>query len=193
MVEPRKVLLHALSLAALALLCQCASSGPKLTRAITLEPGQLLRVSLMQVQSGQTLALQNASYSRPADVYSDEKSDRNVKVIDDGEMQQLLDVLAGQGMFERAAPLPAGNARELIAVQQGDQRWIWSRQVNNTADLEAFSTSRACIMGLYNATTAFHKANLSSKDLDAERRRIEQTSAEAKQKAQQAEPKGPPK
>jgi hypothetical protein len=190
MAKPRTALLQSLSVALPVLLCQCASPGPTLQRVVTLESGQLVRISLVQVQGGQTLTLQNASYSKPADVYSDPAGDRTVKVIDDEEVQKLLDVLAGQGMFERAAPLPAGDARELIAVQQGDRRWIWSRRAASTVDVEAFGNARVCVMAVYNSTTAYHKAQLSGRDLDAEKDRIEKASAEARQKAEQ---KGPPK
>lgn len=192
MAKHRTALLQSSSVVLLALLCQCATSGPPVQRVLQVEPGQMVRVSLLQVQNGQALTLQNASYSKPADVYSDPATDRAVKVVDDEEMQKLLDVLAGQGLFDRATSLPAGDARETITVQQGDRRWVWSRRPGSVAEIEAFGKGRICVMTLYNSTTAYHKAQLSSQDLEAEQRRIEQASAAARQKAEQ-EPKGPPK
>lgn len=177
------------SAAFLLFLCaQCANPGPPLQRTVTVQPGQLLRVSHLQA-NGPTLALQNASYSPAEDVYSDGGNNPSLKVVDDAEMQKLLDAFGGQGLFEHAAGAAAGG-RETIVVQQGDRRWAWARPTPDSPSMESFANARQYFVVLYNSVTAYHHSEVGGRGFEAEQRRVQQAGAEARAKAQR---QGPPK
>src|SRR5262245_61258429 len=102
-----------------------ASSTPALPRAVTVEPGQRVRVELADRTSQRTFALQNVSSGTRSDVYAG--TDALVKVVDDAALQRLLDVLAGQGMFDRAGPAAEPGAKAAIVVETAQRRFVWSR------------------------------------------------------------------
>ncbi|HLQ36382.1 MAG TPA: hypothetical protein VK348_01175 [Planctomycetota bacterium] len=173
----------------LLLLGQC-SSAPAPRRELEVQKGQRTSVSLTQTATGQSIAMQNESAGSRVEVYSDRNNDRAPKVIDDAQMQALLDVLAAYGFFANAVPLPDGDAREFLAIEQGDRRWVWSRNVRaDAAVVQAFGQARGYVMALYNQTTGYQARTISAKDLDAERQRIEQSGEAAKRKLQQGPPK----
>lgn len=176
----------------LALLLQCSGSPVVTSRVVAVERGERVVVGLTQSGSGHTLLLQNASYSPPVDVYSDPASESLLKVLADDEMQRLLDVLGGLGMFDRAGPAAAG-AREVLSVRSGDRSWFWSRLPGST-DVEAFGNARAAVMAVYNGTTAYHRANVTSRDFAAERDRVEREGQAALQRAMRgSKRKDPPR
>jgi hypothetical protein len=179
-------------LALLVLFAQCASQAG-LPHVVTIASGKRTRVLLTQIDSRQTLALQNESSGSQKQIYSDSAGDLAEKVVADDELQRLVDLLAQQGMFQKAGAGAAPGAKELLVVEQDGKRWIWSRlnAAQTTADeLMAFSRARTYVMAVYNSAVAYHTRKLTGKDLEAERERVLQSSKAALQKA---ENQGPPK
>src|SRR5262245_9383064 len=169
----------------------CAAAAAPLPRALTIEPGRRTRVLLTEVKSGRTLVLQNASSGKPSEDYSDRDGDQFVKVAGDADLQQLLDVLAQQGMFEHPAAVP-GDARDLLVVDTGERRWVWPRRLFGLQEAEMpFHEARAYFLTVYNQALALRSGDLQKADLQAERARVRSDSDAAQKHLQGLQ--GPPK
>jgi hypothetical protein len=161
----------------LLLFAACAVSSSAAPR---IEAGQRTRVLLTDTRSGRTLVLQNLSSGSRNEVYRDSNGDAMVKVIDDRELQQLLDVLAMKGMFDLAGPAPAPGARVLLAVEQAGRAFVWSRPPASTETLDqvrAFDEGRGYVMTVYNAAIAHHASDLRDSDSAQMRELVEKDRA----------------
>lgn len=165
--------------APLLLLCLAAcTSQPQLPRALVVAPGQRTRIELVDFGTKVSLVLQNGSSGSLADVYSDSRGTVSTKVIADEELQQLLDVLAAQGMFAAAGAAAAPEARAAIVVEQPDRRFVWSRprpRPDNLDAVRAFDEGRGYVMTVYNSATAFHA--LDEEEMAAMRAAIQRAKA----------------
>ncbi|MGE3174730.1 MAG: hypothetical protein AB7O97_19015 [Planctomycetota bacterium] len=171
-------------------LAACAASS--LPREVQIEPGRRTLVSLADLRSGHTLVLQNLSSGSRGDIYGDDGSSDLVKVVPDESLQQLLDVLAAQGMFAQATSTPAPGARAVLTVELPERRYVWSRPTPSAATLEqiqAFEAGRGYVLAVYNSETAYHRGSV--QDLyhegsevfrPVDRANIEQVKAAAKAK-----------
>lgn len=169
----------------LLLLAACASSSA-LPRAVTIPAGERVRVVLLDVARNRAFALQNLSSGSRREIYADTGNDTLVKVVDDTRLQQLLDVLAARGMFERAGDAPVPGARAAIAVELQGRRLVWSRPVpngTNTTDVQAFEEGRGYVLAIYNDETAYQKARIDDFAPDT-RGRIERAKAGTTQPGQ---------
>lgn len=196
-VRSRALAVCALATLALTCLPACAG-GPSGRSQVTVKSGERTRLLLAQAGATQPLQLQNASAAAAREVYSDAQSDKGLKVIDDEQMQKLLDVLADNGFFAHAVPLPAGDAKETIAIEQHGKTWVWSRRPFGPSPIEeitAFGTAKAYVLSVYNSATSFHaQKGITGDALEREKSRIEQSSKAAKEKAQnQGKQEAPPR
>lgn len=179
-----RVLSRAAGAAALLLCCQCAS-GPNLPRVVTVVEGERVRVSFTEVSDNRTLSLQNVSSGAKETVYKDPKSDLGTKVVDDARLQLLLDMLAQAGMFQRTAPVASSTARELLVVEQGGRKLVWSRgpvKVDGIEAVQAFDQARAYFLAMFNAATAFHSRNWDKFELVEEQARMEASGKVARER-----------
>lgn len=150
---------RSLLLAATLVVTSCAS-GPSLARAVTVETGQATRVSLMQRTRTTTLLLQNASSVEKAQFYGGSNAQNLGKVVADDRLQALLDVFAEKGMFANAAATAPHDARDVLVVEQGSTRWVWSRRLAGTQASEvAFHEAKGYFLEVYNSATAYHGAS----------------------------------
>lgn len=138
----------------------------------------------MQFTSGQAFTLQNASSGSPSEVYSDQRADRMTKVVSDGEVQALVDILAEHGMFEHGAPAAPPDAREALVVEFPGRRWVWTRSRRPGDPAEAaFQDARGYFLALYNSSVAYHSAPTDAvPDLAGQRDRIQRDAAVAREK-----------
>lgn len=179
-----RVLSRTAGAAVLLLCCQCAS-GPDLPRVLTVVEGERVRVSFTEVSDNRTLSLQNASSGTKETVYKDPKSDLGTKVVEDGRLQLLLDMLAQAGMFQRTAPAASASARELLVVDQGGRKLVWSRgpvKEDGIDAVKAFDQARAYFLAMYNGATAFHSRNWDKFDLVEEQARMEASGKVARER-----------
>lgn len=166
---------------ATSLLVACASD-PGLPRAVTIEPGRPVRVLLQRTSQAQTFLLQNASSTEAADFYRD--AGPFAKVVPDAQLQALLDVLAAKGLFAAGNVPVAGDAREMLAVEQSGQRWAWARRRGGTAaEAVAFQEALAYFLEVYNSSTAYHPSE-QTPDLMAERDRLRREAEAARARHQ---------
>lgn len=170
-------------------LAGCAG-GPGPSRAITIEAGRPTRVLLQQIQQRQTFLLQNASSTSAADFYRGDMPSL-AKIAPDAQLQALLDILAGKGMFQDGGMLQHGqgnvpaDARDVLAVEQGGRTWTWvRRQAGVQADEMAFHEARSYFLDLYNQSQAYHSSDRGL-DLKAEQARVRREAEAAKAKLQQ--------
>jgi hypothetical protein len=170
------------ALAAIPLLvAACASSRP-----VQVVQGQRTRVVLTDVAAQRSFALQNASSGAANEVYSDRSADDAVKVVTDANLQQLLDVLATQGMFERAAAAAAPDARDLLVVESGGRRWVWSRRLRGIDAAELpFHEARSYFLTFYNSVVAWHAGDVDRQGFAAEQARAQQGGEAARQRLEQ--------
>lgn len=120
-------------------------------------------------QSGRSFALQNLSSGSRPEVYSDTRGTTLAKVLPDADLQQLLDVLASKGMFLRASAAHAPDARSVIAVEQPERAYYWSRPAVDPSKgpddqplVKAFDEGRAYVLAIYNSEIAYHAGSLES-------------------------------
>lgn len=140
-------------------------------------------VRYVQFTSNLVFSLQNASSGSKAEVYGDAHRDRSVKVISDGELQALMDILAEHGMFERATAAAPLEARESIVVEMPDRRWVWTRLHQSGVVDEPFHAARGYFLALYNGAVAYHgNEDEPVPDLAGQRERIQRDAAAAREK-----------
>ncbi len=187
-VRPRSTRLPSLLLAALgggiASLGACAG-GPDVAEGPRIEHGRRTTVRYVQFASGQMFTLQNASSGAAREIYSDEKRDRTAKVVGDGELQALIDILTEQGLLQHATGAAAPDAREALVVEFPDRRWIWSPVRRAGHHDAAFHDSRGYFLALYNGAVAFHgnaEHDGAPPDLKGQQERIQRDAAIAREK-----------
>jgi|KBSSwiStaDraftv2_1062776.scaffolds.fasta_scaffold472017_2 hypothetical protein len=166
-----------------------ASSAASLPRAVTIAPGERIRVELADRTSQRTFALQNVSSGPRSNVYGG--ADSLLKVVDDQELQRLLDVLAAQGMFDHAGPAADPGSKAAIVVETPQRRYVWSRPQPIPANYDAlqqFEAGRGYVLALYNSETAYHGGTLEN-FAPKTRADIENKSAEARGHRDQGPPK----
>ncbi|HEX5054431.1 MAG TPA: hypothetical protein VFZ65_21815 [Planctomycetota bacterium] len=160
----------------------CASS-PELPRSVTIETGRRTSVTLTQTQGRMVLALQNESSGGAAQVYSDERSNPLAKVVPDAQLQALLDVFTAKGLFNTSMSTVPPDARDVLAVEQGGQRWIWARRQAGIDAEPLFHEAKAYFLDVYNSSTAYHgHADDERPDLKGEMQRAHEDALTAKQK-----------
>lgn len=146
-------------------LAACASPLP---RVIAIAPGDRIRVQVVDLgANGHTFTMQNASSADRAKVYRDTAGEVGLKLVADDRLQQLLDVLAAQGMFEKTSTSTISGSRAAIVVEQGDRRMIWSRPLATPANVEpirVFEESRAYVLSVYNSAAAYRTTDLGNID-----------------------------
>lgn len=175
----RTALRVALGSAALLAAAACAS-GPSLHRVLTVENGRRTTVRLVQFTEGRVFTLQNGSSGSAAEVYSDARSDTLTKVIDDGLLQNLLDVFAERGLFAAASPRAPAEANDAIIVEQDDRRFVFHRAAPGAAG--SYDEARAYFLEAYNLAEAFHSSTIHRGDLEAEDSRARRSGEAARQK-----------
>lgn len=171
-------------------LAACASPLP---RVVTIAPGERTRVQVIDLgANGHTFTVQNASSTDREKVYRDTAGESGLKLVADDRLQQLLDVLAAQGMFAKAGAAPMAGSRAAIVVEQGSRRMVWSRPLATPENVElirVFEESRAYVLSVYNAASAYRATELDQIDpklrakIEAEKQKTEQArikAAEAK-------------
>ncbi|MEI6128641.1 MAG: hypothetical protein WCR59_01090 [Planctomycetota bacterium] len=170
-------------------LAGCAAPLP---RIVTVTPGEQTKVVIHDFANNRTFSLQNVSAGSRAEVYRQGAGDLDLKVVEDQRLQELLDVLAAQGMFQHSTEQPLPSARAAILVTQGERRMAWSRPLADPANLElirAFDESRAYVLTVYNAATAYHSRKISDQDAAGLRTAIEAQKAKLEaQNAKQLKP-----
>jgi hypothetical protein len=162
----------------LLLFSACAAASPVVSSAVRIEAGRRTRILLSDLRSGQTLVLQNLSSGSRSEVYGDSQGNASVKVVADDTLQQLIDVLAAQGMFAQSTAMPAPGARAVLAVEQPGRNYVWSRPDPAAATLEqvrAFDEGRGYVMAVYNSETSYHQ-----RDVDALPKELRQKIEQAK-------------
>jgi hypothetical protein len=160
------------------------SSAPRLKRELTIVPGERTTVRLLSTQGTLALSLHNTSAQTSPALYGAESGDVDPgsKVVDDVNLQTLLDVFAEKGMFATALREVPRDARDVLAVEHGEQRWVWAvsgdlkarlaRQQQGTDQADrAFHEARAEFLSLYNSSEAFHGTG-KVPDFDAENARV---------------------
>lgn len=150
------------------------SSGPSLSRALEVTPGQRTTVHLLQVNGSLALSLQNDMEQERAKVYGEATSaiDPGRKVVADADLQALLDVFSDKGMFAASLDEVPADARDALIVEQGDRRWIWVRRQRGVQQAEAtFHEARAYFLSLYNSSVAYHGTGLARPDFRTENAR----------------------
>lgn len=187
----RSVVFHALrslcrlALAAAPLLGAGCSSGPDLTRVVTIEEGQPVSVRYEQYQSGLRQTLLTEGVVAAHELYSARESDPLAKVMSTEQMQVLLDALATYGFFDRARTLDPGESVSSIAVRIDDRELLWAKRPTMELDeLTGYHQALAAFLNLYNATEAFHSSG-ESRILD-EGERIRRRNEEALRRARGA-------
>ena len=165
------------------LLAGCADSSPDLPRVLEIEAGRRTRIVILD-QAGRSFALQNLSSGSRPEVYGDTSGTTLAKVVTDADLQQLLDVLASKGLFERATSAAAPGAKSVLVVEQPGRSFYWSRPAvdptrgpDEQPGVKAFAEGRAYVLSIYNSEVAYHAGSLESfspenrKKIEAERRR----------------------
>ena len=166
-----------------------ASSASSLPRAVTITPGQRVRIELADRTNQRTFALQNVSSGHRSDLYGG--ADTLLKVVDDQELQRLLDVLAAQGMFDHAGAAADPASKAAIVVETPEHRYVWSRPQPIPANydlLQQFEAGRGYVLAVYNSETAYHGGTLDN-FAPKTRADIESKSAEARGRRDQGPPK----
>ncbi|MCB9887832.1 MAG: hypothetical protein H6838_20270 [Planctomycetes bacterium] len=166
-----------------ALIGGCAS-GPDIASGPRLEPGRRTTVRFVQFTTGQAFSLQNASSGSADEIYSDKRADRLTKVVSDGEVQALVDILAEHGMFTYGAAAAPSDAREALVVEFPGKRWVWTRpRLPGDAVEAAFQDARGYFLALYNMSVAYHSMPGDEvPDLAGQRERIQRDAAAAREK-----------
>jgi hypothetical protein len=178
---PALAFVRILQLFVAACLAVACSSGPALRRDLALVPGELTTVRLLAVKGSLALALQNVSAQQPADVYgrTSAEVDPGRKVVDDVNLQTLLDLFSEKGMFATALAEVPGDARDVLAVEQGRRRWIWALSGDPQRRLaqrqqgaeRTFQEAQAEFLHLYNSSVGFHGTGEDRPDFRAENAR----------------------
>lgn len=158
---PRHILLLVLASG----LCQC-SSGPNLSRAVTIGPNEPARVVFHQAKSSkvpkdltQTLCT-DAVVSDRASFYSDPSTDQFTKVLGQNNMQLLLDGLATAGFFKSSRQQVIPGSSAYLRAEVGNQVYILSRNANFPAEERmAFTQSWGVFIEIYNATNAYRSGD----------------------------------
>jgi hypothetical protein len=157
----------------------CAS-GPQLPRALEVAEGELTTVRLLQIEGKLQLSLQNESAGHADQVYAALSPDPSRKVVSDADLQALLDVFAGQGMFAQSLAQVPPDARDVLTVQAGDRTWTWVRRQRGVQQGEAaFHEARAYFLALYNSSVAYHGTGEDRPDFGTESRRAKVDAATA--------------
>lgn len=179
----RPSLLLAASLAGFACLQACGSTLPALPRALTVTPGERVQIALITDKGERVFRVQNASSGSRNEVYSDPKSQAWTKVLSDKDLQQLLDVLTAQGLFEHSTAAPTPTARETLMVENEGQRWYWAHNTSDLADLRSkFLAAESYFLTAWNQAVAYSSTSMSREDLEAARARAQRSSDEAQRK-----------
>ena len=128
-----------------------------LPRSVTIEAGQPTTLTWIP-HNGPELSLRNASCGHAADVYST-GADPGCKVVPDHKLQKLLDVFTAEELFALSLPVPPGNARDVMRLDQSGTTWFWARRGSYTDPREqAFLKVQNYFLALYNDSTAYHSA-----------------------------------
>jgi hypothetical protein len=168
-----------------ACLAVACSSAPQLKRELAIVPGEPTTVRLLSTQGTLSLSLRNASAQQSKALYGADSGeiDPGSKVVDDVNLQTLLDVFAEKGMFANALQDVPRGARDVLAVDHGERRWVWAisgdrqarlaqQQQDGGAAERAFQEARAEFLSLYNSAEAFHGTGGKPIDFEAENRRV---------------------
>ena len=157
--------------------CGC-QSGPEIVRAVTLEPGDAVRVVYRDQAKGLALTLQNDSIETAQTLYSRGNADPFVKVARDADLQALLDALATYGFFQFARPVPPGGERPALLVEINNQLLTWERQVASLArpeDLQDFNSCSGLFLATYNGTDSFHAGvGMTAEDMKRQQQALQQ-------------------
>jgi hypothetical protein len=146
----------------------------------------LTTVVLRQVEGNLTLSLQNDSAGNPEQVYAALSSDPSRKVVGDADLQALLDVFAGQGLFAQGVSAVPPDARDVLTVQTGDRTWTFVRRQRGVQQSEAaFHEARAYFLALYNSSVAYHGTGEGRPDFRTEGRRAQVDAATATSRLRQ--------
>lgn len=165
-----------------ALFAACAGGGPVRRAAVAVEPRQATRVSLTQLSPMQALVLTTRGGRSQAEIFESNPPDALLKVLDDGEMQGLIDVLDQQGMFAATRSMPPPDARDVLVVEHGDRRWLWwrTKALGQQPDEMPFHQAKAAFLAVYNDAMAFRDGR--GTDFEAERQRTRAAGESARQK-----------
>ena len=107
------------------------SCAAPLPRVVTVAAGDRTRVQVVDLNaSGHTFTVQNASSADPKKVYRDTAGETGLKFVEDHSLQQLLDVLAAQGMFANTQATTMSGSRAAIIVEQGDRRMHYASDLH---------------------------------------------------------------
>lgn len=179
---PSTSLVIAVLTALLSVLLSGCASGPDIASGPQIEPGRRTVVRYVQFTSSQVFSLQNASSGSKAEVYGDAQRDRSVKVVGDGELQALIDILTENGMLDKATATAAPDARESLVIEMPDRRWIWTRQGRGLEDVD-FHNARGYFLAMFNSAVAYHgNADEEVPDLEGQRQRIRRDANAAREK-----------
>lgn len=165
----------------LLLFAACAASSA-LPRAVTIAPGDRVRVQLIDLTTGRAFELRNRSSGSRDAVYGEARTE-SIKVVEDAQLQKLLDVLASKGLFDRPDAAPPPGTRAAITVESGGRRHLWARPVPTPTNLDAvgsFEEGRAYVLAVYNSETSFGLGTIDSFDPQT-RQRMEQAKSAAEQ------------
>lgn len=160
------------------------SSAPDLARKLTVKPGELTIVRLVQVTGKHSWSLRNVSAQLPTAVYTPNSLDVDPdrKVVDDANLQLLLDVFATKGMFDASYTEVPPASRDALIVEQGQRRWVWAVSTDKHARIAAmqrgdkseqvFAEARAEFLELYNSSMAFHGSGDQRPSFETEQKRL---------------------
>jgi hypothetical protein len=174
------------------LLAVCAfvacASGPRLARVVTVNEGETTRIRLLAGTS-LVLSLQNESSIAAGALYGEARSAKELgaKVVDDVDLQALLDVFAERGMFPHSLVDVPADARDVLVVESGGQRWLWARRglAGDPAAEQSFGDARTYFLALYNSSIAYHGAGPGKPNFGGENLRARSTAADARARLEQ--------
>lgn len=156
--------------------------GPRLARAVTIQDGER---TIVRLHSGPSLVLtlENASARTSGAAYGNARSPDELgrKVVADADLQALLDVFAERGMFAQTVATLPPDARDVLLVESGGQRWQWARrQPGVQATEQDFHEARAYFLSLYNSNVAFHGTDANRPNFISEQVRASTAAANAR-------------
>ncbi len=179
---------YRLQLAFLLAAAAACASGPTLARVVTVKEGQPTRMRLFAGTS-LVLSLQNESSIAAGALYGEARSPKELgaKVVDDVDLQALLDVFAERGMFPQSLPDVPAEARDVLVVESGGQRWLWARRglAGDPAAEQAFGDARGYFLALYNSSIAYHGAGQGKPNFGSENLRARSSAADARTRLEQ--------
>lgn len=180
---PRPHLFLAASLAGFLCLQACGTSSPALPRVLTVTSGERVQITLITDQGERVFKVQNASSGSRNEVYSDPESQAWTKVLPDKDLQQLLDVLTAQGLFEYSAAAPIATARDTLMVESAGRSWYWAHNNSDLATLrQKFLAAESYFLTAWNQAVAYSSTSMNRADLEAASARAQRSSTDAQRK-----------